>query len=53
MQGSAHCAGGQRLALPVPAAHECPAAVSVPGGELWTGRLVLQPGRVHQHCHLG
>lgn len=53
MQGSAHGAGGQRLALPIPAVHERPTAVGVPSGELWTGRLGLQPGRVHQHCHLG
>jgi hypothetical protein len=53
MQGNARCAGGQRLALSLHAAHERRAEVGLPGGKLCTGRVVLQSGRVRQHCHLG
>jgi len=53
MQGNSRCAGGQRLAVPVPAADERHTEAGVLGGKLRTGRVVLQPGPEHQQCHLG
>jgi len=53
MQGNSRCAGGQRLAVSLHAADERQAEAGVLGGELRTGRVVLQPGTENQQCHLG
>ena len=53
MQGDTCCAGGQRLAVSLYADHDRQAEAGVLGGELRTGRVVLQPRPHHQHCHLG
>jgi len=53
MQRNSHCAGEQRLALPLHAANERQAEAGVVGGKLHTSRMVLQPGTEYQQCHLG